>query len=565
MTKPPRSTMYKFLSTPPAWGATLRRAHAHTRRIISIHAPRMGSDARLQNYSQRKEGISIHAPRMGSDAAGLGFAQTLWKFLSTPPAWGATRLVWGLLRHSGNFYPRPPHGERPLKAAYPTGQADFYPRPPHGERREGLSINNNIKGISIHAPRMGSDAIWSSLRATAKRFLSTPPAWGATLYPSFMASRTSPNFYPRPPHGERRTVRATELWILHFYPRPPHGERLVQRPLTVAHVNFYPRPPHGERHSADAIQHGAKQFLSTPPAWGATPRTAQAKQRKTISIHAPRMGSDQDANHVLAIRNISIHAPRMGSDSSPDPVDLPHSHFYPRPPHGERQLSDEIAQAILKFLSTPPAWGATRLCNVLGQQHRRFLSTPPAWGATVRICTMFLAVRFLSTPPAWGATPPDRCGNPPATHFYPRPPHGERRVQPACLNPRAYFYPRPPHGERRELVAAMKQAYEFLSTPPAWGATSIGTPLSTSAEYFYPRPPHGERQQTWRKKCPVCVCLLCKVRKHPNNSLKSRGLSPKFASPYIKLSKNLCILRCEPPGKIMSDHGSHYSPEESAF
>ena len=97
---------------------------------------------------------------------------------------------------------------------------------------------------------------------------------------------------------------------------------------------------------------------------------------RNISIHAPRMGSDQDANHVLAIRNISIHAPRMGSDSSPDPVDLPHSHFYPRPPHGERQLSDEIAQAILKFLSTPPAWGATKSLRQTGTAYGISIHAP---------------------------------------------------------------------------------------------------------------------------------------------------------------------------------------------
>ena len=127
-----------------------------------------------------------------------------------------------------------------------------------------------------------------------------------------------------------------------------------------------------------------------------------------------------------------------------------------------------------------------------------------------------------------------------------------------------HFYPRPPHGERQDGQNSAG-VYTISIHAPRMGSDVPVQVLLRQQKDFYPRPPHGERQQTWRKKCPVCVCLLCKVRKHPNNSLKSRGLSPKFASPYIKLSKNLCILRCEPPGKIMSDHGSHYSPEESAF
>ena len=34
----------KFLSTPPAWGATNYMVELHQMKAISIHAPRMGSD-----------------------------------------------------------------------------------------------------------------------------------------------------------------------------------------------------------------------------------------------------------------------------------------------------------------------------------------------------------------------------------------------------------------------------------------------------------------------------------------------------------------------------------------
>ncbi|SPU26668.1 Uncharacterised protein [Bifidobacterium bifidum] len=56
-----------FQSTLPGWGATAWRRVRWRRRIISIHAPRMGSDmahVRRRRISWR---ISIHAPRMGSD------------------------------------------------------------------------------------------------------------------------------------------------------------------------------------------------------------------------------------------------------------------------------------------------------------------------------------------------------------------------------------------------------------------------------------------------------------------------------------------------------------------
>ena len=81
-------------------------------RYISIHAPRMGSDARSRNGAVIRGAISIHAPRMGSDyVAGVCSRQQV-KFQSTPPVWGATAEL--------------------------------------AEIRAALKI-------SIHAPRMGSD------------------------------------------------------------------------------------------------------------------------------------------------------------------------------------------------------------------------------------------------------------------------------------------------------------------------------------------------------------------------------------------------------------------------
>ena len=102
----------KFQSTLPAWGAT-RPEYAHSSKIlISIHAPRMGSDGRsfFSPYSpqafqstlpawgatrlQRPEylggSISIHAPRMGSDCS-----------------------LASLILIDSYFNPRSPHGERP--------------------------------------------------------------------------------------------------------------------------------------------------------------------------------------------------------------------------------------------------------------------------------------------------------------------------------------------------------------------------------------------------------------------------------------------------------------------
>ena len=56
-----------FLSTLPARGATAWSIDGNVVTIISIHAPREGSDGQAQRGQPGRKKISIHAPREGSD------------------------------------------------------------------------------------------------------------------------------------------------------------------------------------------------------------------------------------------------------------------------------------------------------------------------------------------------------------------------------------------------------------------------------------------------------------------------------------------------------------------
>ena len=90
-----------------------------------------------------------------------------------------------------------------------------------------------------------------------------------------------------------------------------------------------------------ATQHGQyfqqfQRFQSTLPAWGATFSPLSALGAWGISIHAPRMGSDDRKTKSVQFIKISIHAPRMGSDAS-----------------------STSAKHGFTFQSTLPAWGAT--------------------------------------------------------------------------------------------------------------------------------------------------------------------------------------------------------------
>ncbi len=191
-----------FQSTLPVWGATVMRNCLSLPDVISIHAPRVGSDQAMAT----KAGMN-----------GL--------FQSTLPVWGATGIL--IISHGGrrNFNPRSPCGERPrVLPSYRSSVYHFNPRSPCGERRVASSrfrlasrfqstlpvwgatvfgtLNNVLKMISIHAPRVGSDGPAPSSTKIQTRFQSTLPVWGATGSDRYLP-RPHPDFNPRSPCGER--------------------------------------------------------------------------------------------------------------------------------------------------------------------------------------------------------------------------------------------------------------------------------------------------------------------------------------------------------------------------
>ena len=145
-------------------------------------------------------------------------------------------------------------------------------------------------------------------------------------------------------------------------------------------------------------------FQSTLPARGATRNIPALSCKFSISIHAPRTGSDLYTRWESRDILISIHAPRTGSDT----------------------MSYGASIDEQKLQSTLPARGATGY-DALGRKTTVFQSTLPARGAT-----LFKGGKddfgkvFQSTLPARGATWALRMGTS-ARYFNPRSPHGERR------------------------------------------------------------------------------------------------------------------------------------------
>ena len=196
--------------------------------------------------------------------------------------------------------------------------------------------------------------------------------------------------------------------------------------MNVSH--FYPRSPRGER-------------LRLP---------VDRLSQKRISIHAPRVGSDPEGCYLRCRFRISIHAPRVGSDD------------------------DYKAEVTAKetFLSTLPAWGATRLC-----------------------CAARFGMGISIHAPRVGSDHGRMCRGPYHGNFYPRSPRGERLATwCASATTTIFLSTLPAWGATFPPVVGRLTGKLFLSTLPAWGATINPTSRTNLSDYFYPRSPRGERR-----------------------------------------------------------------------
>ena len=331
-----------FQSTLPAWGATVRGQLVVKSSDISIHAPRVGSDLAAQAVGAQPA-ISIHAPRVGSDLVVLAVRPRLSVFQSTLPAWGATPRPAPLHGADGHFNPRSPRGER--HSAFTVGRfKDISIHTPRvGSDRSVSRQRRTVRSISIHAPRVGSDTRSSSRAASSGVFQSTLPAWGATLL-SVISALEKAFQSTLPAWGAtklRLTASRCALISIHA-PRvgSDHGQASSVSNRFIFQSTL---PAWGATRSTCANGPAGDGFQSTLPAWGATIKGRLRLWRRSISIHAPRVGSDTGGRMVFLDAYyfnprsprgerhgktillcyhaaISIHAPRVGSDCSDSSV-----------------------------------------------------------------------------------------------------------------------------------------------------------------------------------------------------------------------------------------------------
>ena len=182
---------------------------------------------------------------------------------------------------------------------------------------------------------------------------------------------------------------------------------------------------------------------------GATPFEAIEDIIDTISIHAPRAGSDQWVSQL---------APRD-------------SYFNPRSPCGERLLTTLVLLNRFSISIHAPRAGSDQTADFINCIAFGFQSTLPVRGATWLIPCSSAYSAFQSTLPVRGATKKDVIDvyKTQISIHAPRAGSDDRRKTSLCK--KHNFNPRSPCGERPFSCLFLKIHVPFQSTLPVRGAT----------------------------------------------------------------------------------------------
>ena len=147
-----------FQSTLPARGATLFA---------------LSSTLRCDNFNPR----SPHGERPSSSSQSFRIPSN---FNPRSPH-GERRIAWNSKTARSYFNPRSPHGERLRRVRLPcAGRAYFNPRSPHGERHGVLGYSPIAFEFQSTLPARGATAASTVSTSVTRTFQSTLPARGAT-------------------------------------------------------------------------------------------------------------------------------------------------------------------------------------------------------------------------------------------------------------------------------------------------------------------------------------------------------------------------------------------------
>ena len=220
------------------------------------------------------------------------------------------------------------------------------------------------EGISIHASRGGSD-FPPSASCTWPGYFNPRFPRGKRRAVSRKSPLTNTYFNPRFPRGKRQKTALPPLKSLYFNPRFPRGKRQRKAKGAVCPCGFQSTLPAREATKGPAGKRWAMSYFNPRFPRGKRPLTPPPPEKKEISIHASREGSDysrfartfrrvifqstlpareatQKIQYCKLPQTISIHASREGSDKYLKGQILSFQNFNPRFPRGKRQYGQAV-------------------------------------------------------------------------------------------------------------------------------------------------------------------------------------------------------------------------------
>ena len=194
-------------------------------------------------------------------------------------------------------------------------------------------------GISIHAPRAGSDENALKNWSTLSSFQSTLPVRGATSKEDKQKMETTISIHAPRAGSDLTGMSDPEKWIRFQSTLPVRGATYKSWPFSAIHSDFNPRSPCGERPNVKKIAGSYFIFQSTLPVRGATTSHALAEEYREISIHAPRAGSDANLDSMppLRLSRFQSTLPVRGATMQLEIIVTTRRDFNPRSPCGERR------------------------------------------------------------------------------------------------------------------------------------------------------------------------------------------------------------------------------------
>ena len=254
-----------------------------------------------------------------------------------------------------HFYPRSPCGERLRSSCKGISYFIFLSTLSLRRATHLILCPKSAPYISIHALLAESDREPTALRTPHQRFLSTLSLRRATAIDVFLAVwavisihallaesddaskdviKTTSNFYPRSPCGERQPFEhhaSTQQEFLSTLSlrRATEPPRVIREPT----ADFYPRSPCGER----------LHLILCP------------KSAPYISIHALLAESDHNMKVRMICTSIFLSTLSLRRATSIGPLIFSvQPHFYPRSPCGERQWIPSYSPTRCYFYPRSP-------------------------------------------------------------------------------------------------------------------------------------------------------------------------------------------------------------------